>query len=279
MSTPLVSDLQAQQAALLNALFARPGQATAALDALTPYLDTRSAQGQRGLKAYQANGHSLAERSLRAAFPVIEMMMGSGNFAALARDLWHRSPPERGDLALWGAALPGFLAHEPQLANTPYLADVAQVEWALHRVAFAADAQPDPASFVRLGSQDPATLSLTLAPGTAVIPSRFPIASLVLAHQQASPSLADAARRLQEGHAESVVVWRQGLKPQWDSSSNAATALLRGLLQGHDLAQAIDAALVNDAPGAQDFDFSVWLTQAVTRQLITGVHDVPAVLA
>jgi hypothetical protein len=271
-----ISALQAQQQTLVNALFAQPGDAAAG-QALWPHLDTGSAQSRRGLQAYQANGHALSERSLRAAFPVVDLMIGGNSFNALARDLWHRHPPERGDLAQWGETLPAFLASNGQLADVPYLADVAKVEWALHCAASAADAPSDPASFARLSSEDPEMLTLALAPGTVVISSPFPVASLVLAHRNENPSLKEAARRLQQGRAESAVVWRRGLKPQIAQCSGVAATLLRCLLQGRDLNRAIDTALGCNLPDTEAFDFSAWLTQAVTSNLVIGVHDVPAV--
>ena len=276
MTAPLHSSpLQSQQQALVKALFARPSD-NATSHALEPLLEATKAQSQRGLQAYQANGHALAERSLRAAYPVIGMMLGANSFNALARDLWHRQPPERGDLAHWGDALPAFLAASEQLADAPYLADVARAEWALHRAAFAADAQPDPASFARLSSEDPETLCLALAPGVCIVTSGFPVASLVLSHLQASPTLAEAADRLRQGQGETALIWRQGMKPCLAPCSRAAAALVGQLLNGLDLSRALDTALAEHLPDAAAFDFSHWLTEAVTQGLVIGVTSASA---
>jgi hypothetical protein len=195
-SAPL-NALAAQQQALLQALLARPGsdQAGAAEECLTGLLDTRHQQTARGLAAYQANGHAMAERSLLSAYPVVAALIGGDNFAPLPGDLWHHSPPQRGDLAQWGDALPGFLQHSAQLADVPYLSDVARAEWALFSAAGAADAAPDPASFARLAQEAPEGLALTLAPGTAVIESPYPVASLIAAHGEYTPCLEGAAQR------------------------------------------------------------------------------------
>lgn len=275
MTTSPASNLQAQQAALVEALFAKPSD-TAASQALRPHLDAAHAQRQRGMQAYQANGHALAERCLRAAFPVIDMMLGTPSFNALSRDLWHRHPPEGGDLARWGAALPAFLASSEQLADVPYLTDVASVEWALHRAAFAADAQPDPASFARLTTEDPETLSLALAPGVATVTSRFPVASLVLAHRQAEPSLDTAADRLRQGLGETALVWRRGMRPQIAPCSNAAAALIAQLQHGSDLSSALDTCLAQPPANAAAFDFAQWLTEAVTLGVVIGVTNAGA---
>ncbi|AOW14559.1 hypothetical protein LPB72_05845 [Hydrogenophaga crassostreae] len=264
--------LQTQQEALVKALFARPGEASVHAE-LLPLLDQCSLQSQRGLQAYQANGHALAERSLRAAFPVIEHMVGSNSFNALARDLWHQHPPERGDLAQWGAALPAFVASNPQLADAPYLSDVAQVEWALHRAAFEADTPPDPASFVRLTEEDPETLALTLAPGVHTVTSRFPVASLVLAHLQDHPNLAEATDRLRRGDAETALIWRQDMKPRLMLCTDVAAALIALLQSGRDIADALDGAMSAARDGTDEhFDFSAWLTEAVTQGVVIGVH-------
>lgn len=273
MNTTSPSPLAQQQQALLHTLFARPGtaQADTAHTALLEQLDARHPQTARGLAAYRANGHALAERSLRAAYPVVAALIGGDNFAWLARDLWHQHPPRCGDLTQWGDALPGFVRSNPQLADVPYLGDVAQAEWALHQAAGAPDAEPDLSSFARLGQEDPQGLTLALAPGTAVIASPYPVASLVAAHLDEASSLAAAAQRLCEGIGEHALVWRQGLRPRIAPITPAAAALVQALMRGADLPQALDAACacadVNDA-----WDFSAWLTAAVTDGLVTGVH-------
>ncbi|WP_439606798.1 HvfC/BufC family peptide modification chaperone [Hydrogenophaga sp.] len=259
--------LALQQQALLAALFERPGsgaaaQAREALDALlTPHTG-------RGLMAYQANGHALAERSLHAAFPVIAALIGQDNFAPLARELWHHHPPAHGDLARWGDTLPAFLQDHPQLADLPWLADVARVEWALHQAAGAPDEDTDLAGFARLTGEDPQGLTLALAPGTAVFTSRWPVASLVTAHRDGQPGLAEVAERLRAGVGEAAVVWRQGLRPCVAGCSPAVAALLGALLQGLPLPDALNATAGDDA-----FDLSAWLAEAVQRGLVIGVAD------
>jgi hypothetical protein len=257
--------LMLQQQGLLDALFARPGrtQSTGALHHLHAQLDTHMS---RGLMVYQANGHALAERCLRAAYPVIAQLIGIDSFNALARDLWHSEPPRHGDLAQWGDALPAFLAVNEQLAGVPYLADVARVEWALHRAAGAPDAEPDMPSFARLSSEDPEGLTLRLAPGTALITSAWPVVSLVTAHTTGEPTLTEAGRRLRDRAGETAVVWRHGWRPCVAACRANVLGLLPALLRGAALTEALGQA-------TDGFDFSDWLTQAVHSGLVLGVAD------
>lgn len=272
MNTPDTTTLAQQQQLLLDALFARPGDGRLAADArLTALLDTRHAQSARGLVAYRSNGRAMAERALRAAYPVIAAMLGNPSFELLARDLWHTHPPRGGDLAQWGDALPGFLQANDQLSDVPYLGDVARAEWALHRAGSAADAEPDLPSFARLASENPQGLTLSLSPGTTVIGSRFPVASLVTAHLFGDPCLAEAAQRLRDGIGELALVWRQGLRPRIAAIDLSAAALVQALQAGADLPGALDAACAADTE-PPSFDFSAWLTAAVTDGLVIGVQ-------
>lgn len=273
LATP--SPLMAQQAALLKALVAPPGHTDAAVADLHAHLDPADAFASRGLQVYQANGHALAERCLRAAYPVIEMMLGSDNFNALARDLWHCEPPTRGDLTRWGETLPAFLDRNDALVDVPYLPDVARAEWAYHAIASASDATPDPASFARLGTGDTIGLTLTLAPGTTLINSTYPVATLVLSHRFQQPSLADAAQKIGARVAESALIWRNGLRPCLSLIPPVEAALIHSLLRGLDVPTALDAALAGEVSDAESFDFPHWLTQAVSLGLVTGVHDAP----
>ena len=132
----------------------------------------------RGLQAYRAHAGALAERALGAAFPTVALLVGEESFAALARALWQAQPPQQGDIAQWGAALPAFIGAAPQLADEPYLADVARLDWAVHRAELAADGDASVQGLQQLADGDPATLRLCLAEGVALIASPHPVVSI-----------------------------------------------------------------------------------------------------
>lgn len=262
-----MSALLLQQQALLGALLHRPG--SPAVTQAQAQLDTQlQLPTARGLAAYRANGHALAERALTAAFPVLAAMVGDECLQALARTLWHHHPSRDGDIAEWGGALPEGLEHEPQLADYPYLADVARVEWALHRAASAPDAAADTASFGLLTQREPEDLDLQLVPGTAVVVSPWPVVSLVQAHRTGDPPVAALADRLHPPVAEAALVWRQDLRPRLRASEPAEVALLAELQNGHGLVPALDAALAADPA----FDFSTWLARAVHEGLVLAAR-------
>lgn len=239
-----------------------------------------------GLSTYQAHGHMLAERTLRAAYTVLAQLLGADSFASLSRALWHAHPPVCGDLAQWGGDMAGFVNASDQLTDEPYLSDVARVEWALHTCAGAADRAAAPVTFLRMTDHDPATLRLVLAPGSAVLHSAWPVVSIVMAHLYArdrvagggdgdgdggghgltepASSLSAASNKLHAGVAETAVIWRAGYQPQVRESVPGETQLLTALLAGRSLDDAVQSANL--------LDFNTWLPMAVQSGLLLAVE-------
>ena len=267
-----IPGLEQEQQRLLAALFGDADET-----ALWPCLQegAHSALARRGLLAYQSNGLALAERALGATYPVLAQLIGDENFVPLARQDWRQQPPQRGDLACWGGGLAAFIEATPQLADEPFLADVARVEWALHRAATAADVQPDLPSLALLsagdgqGDGDDANApALTLGAGVFVLASRWPVVSIVNAHLGSEPTMEQAAERLQSAIGEHALVWRQGFKPRLLSISAAEYVLLAALRAGSSLDDALQQAL----EASPEFDFGLWLAESVAMGLVVGAH-------
>jgi Putative DNA-binding domain len=219
----------------------------------------------RGLQVYRANAHASALRALGAVYPVLAQLVGAENFAYLARDFWHANPPVRGDLAQWGGALAQFIDTAAQLADTPYLGDVARIEWALHSCAGAADVAQDAPSFTLLTEHPPEALFFVLAPGISLLHSQYPAAAITLAHLGSDGHTLDAAAALlHAGVGQSALVWRQGFTPRLQVLTQAQTSFVQALCQGASLASALDAA-------HPDFDFSAWLGASVQSAVVLGI--------
>ncbi len=254
---------------------------------LVPWMPA-GAQLQRGLQVYLANAGALAERALAAAYPVTQQLLGADSFAQLARALWLRQPPPVGDAGAFGAGLSDYLADfvaggvrgGGASSPEPYLPDLARLEWAVHRAttaADAADAGATPHAFDRLADTDPATLWLLPRPGTALLQSAHPVASIWLAHQHAADAadaadgtpdrFADARAALACGRGESALVWRQGWQVRVAVLDDADATFTRLLLQGTSLGAALSAP--SDRPG---FDFDAWLVATLTRGWLLGAR-------
>lgn len=260
------SSLAEQQQAMLLALY-QPRQADAIETIATyahGYCTTDQKYLKRGLQAYRSNGHALAQRVLAAAFPAVARLLGSDNFAALSRQFWQTQPPERGDMAQWGAGFSWFLSTFEDLINEEaYLVDVARVEWALHEAATQTDGVADMASFGLLEKIDASALTLLLAPGTVALTSGFPVVSIIQAQLTGEVSLQQAGDFLREGRQETALVWRQGLKPSLRLALPGEAVFINALQEKRSLSDSLEAAV--------ELDFSQWLLPAVQTGLLLGV--------
>lgn len=260
--------LAAQQQALLQALW-QPRHADATQLIAECGVLTRAAapfEWERGLKAYRSQAQVLAARALAAAYPVVAQLLGQENFEPLARSLWQRHPPLRGDIAQWGESLALHIESLADLvAQEPYLADVARAEWALHLAATAPDAQPDPGSFGLLTERAPDAVTLVLCPGVACVCSAYPVASIVTAHLEGEPTLEESGQRLRAGIAEAALVWRQGLRPRLRRAMAGEPSFIAALQAGCSLLDALEAA--------PELNFNAWLAPAVQGGLAIGVRE------
>ena len=261
-----------QQRDLLQAIFTTNTIATQAINTASVDLKySLNSHALRGLQTYQANAATSAQRSLQTTYPVIAQLIGDEAFAHLARDFWASHPPTRGDLAQWGGSLAGFIAQIPALKTEPYMSDVAKAEWALHSAATAADQAADLATFALLTTHDADALTLQLAPGTALIHSEFPVASILTAHLYAEPSFEEVGQKLRHSTPEIALVWRQGLRPMVATCTAAEAAFIGQLLTGASLLAALESEELADSTAP--FDLQIWLPQAVKCDLVLSVTD------
>jgi hypothetical protein len=250
-----------RQQMLLRALWgdARPG-------VVTGWLRGAPQRITRGLQAYRANAGALAERALGAAFPTVAQLVGEESFAALARAFWQAQAPLKGDIAQWGAALPAFIAAAPQLADEPYLADVARLDWAVHQAEQAADSAGAVDGLEHLAACDPATLWLHLADGVALIASPHPVVSIWQAHRSDAPDrFAPVREAFIRGQGEQAVVHRTGFKVRVSAVPEATARFVQALAGGAPLSRALDE-------GGPDFAFDGWLIQALQQHWLRSIE-------
>ncbi|MDP3134303.1 MAG: DNA-binding domain-containing protein [Burkholderiaceae bacterium] len=270
-----MATLEAQQSALLHALLT-PGNlwpdhpVPAGISSFIA--DNAYPESARGLNCYKSNAHASAERALMAAYPVVTAILSAESMAQLARALWHTHPPERGDLAQWGDTLPTFVAGSGQLANIPWLADVARVEWALHQADGAADTPPDLPTLALLAQEDAAHLTLRLAPGLQVLTHAWAVVPVLHAHRQLpgpdqTQTIAALGSDWCPAHTEHTLVWRVGHQPaQLVAIPEPEAAFLQALLSGHALLPALEAC---------DLDFASWLPKAIQNGWVLGADVRP----
>ena len=227
-------------------------------------------QGERaslGLQIYRANAGALAERALGAAFPTVHALIGPDNFKQMAREHWRDAPPRRGDIGAWGDGLAAWLDAHAQLMQWPYLADCARLDWLRHVCERAADAELDAVSLARLEAREPADVKLLLRPGSAVLGSTWPVASIFDAHHSEPRNLDAAREALAQRRGEVVLVARHGWRCAVHRIDTSTLAWTECLLNGATLATALERA-------GPAFDLTRWLTRALQEEWLQGVVEV-----
>lgn len=274
-----------RQTLLLQALWQQRPDAS-----LGPWLREDGARLGAGLAAYRGNAAATARRALAAAYPVLAELVGPACFDTLAQACWQANPPGCGDLGRYGEALIDVVqawVDDPQrLADEPYLADMARLEWTVHQCDAAADdvpaahqpfdASPDAGSAMAvrgldlLAGDSAEAATLVLRPGTSVLSSRWPIVAIWQAHRAQGPDRFDEVREaFGQARGDSVRVWRdEGWITRVDRIATADATFTAELLAGAPLGVALDRV----AQAHDGFDFEAWLVQALQQRWLVEVR-------
>ena len=115
-----------------------------------------TAPAARYLQVYRNNVFESLVGALKAVYPVVERLVGTGFFAYAADGYIRRHPPTSGNLHDFGGDFAGFLAGFEPARELTLLPDIARLEWAWHRAFHAADQAP--LALERLAAVPPRTI-------------------------------------------------------------------------------------------------------------------------
>ena len=199
---------------------------------------TASDEAAQRFAVYRNNVTVSLIGALALRFPVIERLVGSDFFRAMARDYAQTHRPRSPILHAWGESFPDYLAASPSLAAYPYMPDVGRIELARGQAYHAADADPVPHADLAAAAADPSRLYLTLHPSVQVLRLRHPAVSVWAANQPGG-----APSSLAGKGAEIALVWRDILfdVPVLAISPGDAT-MIETILSGSSLMVAAEMA-------------------------------------
>lgn len=220
--------------------------AEADADLLEDFVEAPALAAKR-FAAYRRNVLGNWHAALAASFPVLAALIGAGRFSALSEQYRAACPSRNADLNLYPERFAAWLAQQPIGEELPYLADLAQLEWALEEVY---GAQEEAAlDFTKLEAVPVAqqgAVVLVLASALRAIPSRWPVFEIWQAHQTASLADRDAALAaifLTPGEHFIVLSRDQAGMPFPQALSAGAAAFFAACRARKNLASALSAAL------------------------------------
>lgn len=164
----------------------------------------------RRLAVYRNNVTSSLVDALAATFPVVQQLVGTEFFRAMAAVFVRRHPPNSCILAHYGGGFAEFVADFEPAAGLPYLPDVARLEHARLQALHAADVPAIADEALAQALADPgalAGLQLQWHPSLAVIESPHAVVSLWAVHQHDGEPTPVAIDR-----PEQALVLREGLE-------------------------------------------------------------------
>ncbi len=179
----------------------------------------------RAVAVHANNAMAAATAALASNHPVVCALVGDAVFADLARHHARRRPPDDPRLCLYGRGLDDTMALCMDLAQWPWLPDMARLE---HRVILSLFAADPPQRPRRLSPGR----SWPLAPATQWLASDWPVASLWQAHQPGAPWPDEFPT-----HGELALITRHDGHCRVTALPASALPLLRALHQRAPLAQ------------------------------------------
>lgn len=197
----------------------------------------------RRFNVYRNNVYSGLIGALEARYPAVQRLLGDEFFKAMARIFIDRHPPRSPVLIEYGSELAEFLRTFEPAADELYLADVAHLEWHMHRARHAADSTSLEANHLaQLDEPSAACLTVRLAPAVSLVTSQYPIFSLWRANTSADLPHGEQTF----SGAEFALVTRPGLVAEAVRIPKGSAVFIAALAERKPLGAAIAGALAAD---------------------------------
>ncbi|GGP20161.1 HvfC/BufC N-terminal domain-containing protein [Silvimonas iriomotensis] len=224
-------------------------------DAAVPV--TAATRGNLGY--YRGNVQANRSSALQSAFATVHALVGEAYFAALAQAYQRAEPSTSGNLHDDGAHFARFIATFQPAQSLPFLADVARLDWAMHRAHFAADLPAaDLAPLQNLAADQFGLVAFALHPAVDVVRSaHWPVHAIYAMHHGGPAASLDTG-------GEAVLVMRDAI----EGIDHASAEFTLALQQQHNINNACEAAWQI----APDFDPGPVLGTLFGRGLITALH-------
>ncbi len=186
------------------------------------------------IAVYVNNFAAIVAGALRNVFPTVEQLVGDACFRGLAQRYSREHASVSGDLQAYGHAFPAMLGQIYGAGEYAFIADIAQLEFALDECLAAADSPSMTGEQLQRALSEETDIPLSPHPSLHLVESSFPIVTLWRAHRDG-----ELASLSIEAPAQNVVVVRAGSDAQMTVVSPFAMRLIQALISDGPL----DAAL------------------------------------
>ena len=206
-----------------------------------------AAETAQRFEIYRNNVRSARTAALRQIYPVLERLLGSDYFTAVAAVFVASRPPRSPALHHYGEGFGKYLLQFPALQHMPWLGDVAQLEAARVRAFHAANRAP--VQLAETSDTLAAQLEQCLVwhPSVTLLAAESPVFQIW--HSQMTDQPMPTA---DNWRAETVLIWRQQFELRTEPVSALCANLLNRFGTGCTLAEAMITSQHDNAAVMQE---------------------------
>jgi hypothetical protein len=215
------------------------------------------------IAVYRHHVRTTLTEVLASTFSVVCRLVDRRFFGWLADCYIRKHPPVAPCLVEYGGDFPAFIEGFPACATLPWLADVAQLEWAMNLALHAPDVAPiGPLRLTVTSAEELGALVLEFEPSVTYVASRWPIDVIWRANQPGgqhiSADLDAGSVYLEVRRRDDDVVFRP--------LSAGSFAFRRALADHEPLERAVDAALATE----RSFDLTSEIRALLDEELLAA---------
>ncbi len=217
---------------------------------------------ERRFSVYRNNVVGGLVSALRSRFPVVDQLVGTEFFRAMAGAYVMKEPPRSPVLLSYGDSFPAFIDGFAPAAPIPYLGDVARIELARGLAYHAADVAPlDAASFAALPADRLGELRVRLHPSVSIVTSRHPAFSIWRVNQDP-----DRVVPVAPWGPETALIARPFLRVETRQVPAGAACFIQKLAGGATLGE----AFVAGAAASAGFDARKSIALLIATDIVVG---------
>ncbi|MDO8345902.1 MAG: putative DNA-binding domain-containing protein [Cellvibrio sp.] len=226
-----------------------------------------------GIAVYQRNRWAQAERALAISFPTLAKLLGEG-FGRLSREFLLVCPNQFSDWGEWGEAFPDFIAAQVSTSHLAYLPETALLDWYIHIAGRAKNVELVTESISLLSELNPADVGAKFNTHIRFIWTHYPAFEIWKMHQADADFSSWSEKAREKLHKlnsspQCLLISRRHWLATPTPIRDSEYKFMSSLLRGNSLLSALNE--LHDT----DFDFSVWLSNALSNGWVTEFYPLP----
>lgn len=198
-------------------------------------LDFAQEQHQQRIGIYQNNAFTAVADYLMQVYPAMCGVVGEPFFRKMAKEFLKLTPPQKGNINLYGKKFKQAVWAFPELDDMAYLPDLMRYEWALHQSYFAeTEVSLQPSEY---SQDDLLSLPIRLKNNVHLVKSEFPIYEI---HRQSLPDYSGEVSINLNQSKDKLIVFKRGQRVESLKTSEAEYSLIDQLKSAPTLLDAIE---------------------------------------